>query len=171
MQDEQYIVELMRTESDALGFIPVPALRDRILRHGRYLIQRDHAGHRRGYLLHGPPLAGQPLRVYQCVIDIDHRRIYYATRMLDALIDRASRAGSTEILIRCATDLDATQFWRAIGARLLTITQGGQRRNRWIATYSLPVEPWRPLLTRIPHRQPPLKRPSNASLRSRAPAK
>lgn len=145
MDDAHYITALMRRDTDALGFIPAPALHDRILRHGRYLIQHDAQGNRRGYLLHGPPIAGKPLRVYQVCVDLDHRRILYATRMVRQLIERARRAGATDILLRCATDLDANAFWRAVGAQPVGLVQGGQRRRRWITLYSLPVPPRRSL--------------------------
>lgn len=140
MRDLDFIVALMRTERDALGFIPTPALYDRILRHGRYLIQTDGHGRKLGYLLHGPPLPGQPLRVYQACVDLDHRRIKHATRMLRRLLKQAQAAGSTEVLLRCAADLPANAFWLASGFTPGAFLPGGKKRNRLIIPYRLEIQ-------------------------------
>lgn len=150
MTDEDFIVELMRRDTDALGFIPRPALHDRITRRGRFILQRDGFGRRRGYLLHGPPRPNQPLRIYQVCVDVDHRRILHATQMLDELLRRAREGGATEILLRCATDLAANAFWRAIGAIPTATIQGGRRRRRQITLYRLPVPRSRTIAVKVP---------------------
>lgn len=139
MNDLHYIIALMRTETDALGFIPRAGLWNRIVRKHRYLIQTDGHGFRRGYLLHGPPLPDQPLRIYQACIDLDHRRIKYATEMVHRLITRAGDAGSSEILLRCAADLPANSFWQASGFHVVRILPGGSKRRRIIHLYRLPA--------------------------------
>jgi len=139
MTDLDFICALMRTETDALGFIPRPTLYDRITRHGRYLIQTDSHGRKLGYLLHGPTMPDRTIKVYQAVVDIDHRRIQHATRLVDRLIRRARAMEATSITLRCALDLEANAFWIASGFHLEAILPGGARRNRLIATYRLQV--------------------------------
>jgi len=141
MTDADYIIALMRTETDALGFIPDSAIRSRFAPQGLYIIQHDRHGHRRGYLLHGPPKNGQPLHIHQACIDRDHRLRRHATAAVTKLIRRAMLAGSTALLLRCALDLQANAFWQALGFTLTHITQGGERRNRLIAHYCLPLTP------------------------------
>lgn len=147
-----YIIALMRRETDALGFIPAPHIRNHLVAREQYLIQTDGHAHPRGYLLHGPPKPGRPLRIYQVCVDIDHRRILYATRMIETLRHRARTAGATRILLRCAADLPANQFWLALGAKPILIQPGGKRRNRLIITYDLPLFHTPPEGTPAPNR-------------------
>ena len=78
MDDADFIIGLMKTETDAVGFIPSFAIRERWMPSGRYIIQRDRRGRRRGYLLHGPARSAEPLHVNQVCIDYDHRLKGYA---------------------------------------------------------------------------------------------
>lgn len=137
IKDAEYIIGLMRTETDALGFIPSVAIRSRWVPKGRYIIQRDRRGRRRGYLLHGPACPGQPLIVNQVCINFDHRLQGYAHLAMRELVRRARAAGSTEIRLRCAADLDANQFWLACGFTPTDAFMGGFRRHRVIIAYRL----------------------------------
>lgn len=139
MNDTAFIVHLMRTETDALGFIPSTAIKTRWIPTGRYIIQRNRTGRRVGYLLHGPLHQGKPLHVNQVCIDIDDRLCTYAAQAVTELIKRARTVRATEIRLRCALDLPANQFWTAMGFIPQTVTDGGRRRKRKIVHYTLPI--------------------------------
>lgn len=129
----------MKTETDALGFIPAPAIRDRWIPKGRYIIQADRRGRRRGYLLHGPATAGRTLYVNQCAIDFDHRLRGYATLAVRTLIARAQRNHCQSIQLNCAQKLPANHFWLSQGFTPIATRPGGRRRADLIITYQLPL--------------------------------
>ena len=137
MNDADFIIGLMKTETDALGFIPSTAIRSRWIAKGRFIIQRDRRGRRRGYLLHGPANPGRELYVNQICIEYDHRLRGYAGLVVRELLNRAHQADCTAINLRCAADLTANYFWMACGFTLQTILPGGKRRNREICTYRI----------------------------------
>ena len=139
MDDATFIIGLMKTETDAIGFIPAPAIRSRWIPKSRYIIQRDRRGRRRGYLLHGPARPGRELFVNQVCIEYDHRLRGYAFLAVRELINRATTAGCTAITLRCAADLSANWFWLAVGFRLVNVIPGGQRRDRKICVYTYPL--------------------------------
>ncbi|KKL89443.1 hypothetical protein LCGC14_1914630 [marine sediment metagenome] len=147
MNDADFIIGLMKTETDALGFIPSTAIRSRWIAKGRFIIQRDRRGRRRGYLLHGPANPGRELYVNQICIEYDHRLKGHALMAIDELIGRGRRGRCTQINLRCAANLSANWFWLATGFHLVTAELGGQRRNRRILVYRYPLN--------IPDRQTP----------------
>lgn len=137
MTDADFIIGLMRTETAALGFIPSTAIRQRWIRLGLYIIQRDARGRPRGYLLHGPPTFGRPLSINQACIDYSHRLRGFGLLAVRQLLARAIPAGSTYIRLRCALDLPANSFWHAAGFHAVNYEPGGQQRHRTIVTYHL----------------------------------
>lgn len=151
MDDAAFIIGLMKTETDALGFIPAPAIRSRWIPKGRYIIQRDRRGRRRGYLLHGPARPGRELFVNQVCIEYDHRLKGHAFFAVRELLNRAHDAGCTCINLRCAADLSANWFWLSIGFTLVGITGGGKRRDREICVYRLDLQKVGSII-RTPHR-------------------
>jgi len=132
-----YITWQMARDSNALGFIPKTTLKSRYLARNLYLLQRNSLGEKIGYLLHGPPKAGQALYVHQCVIRLDHRRRLHATRLVCSLIARARLNGVDALHLRCALTLEASFFWPTLGFRLHHVENGGPGRNRKIGVYTL----------------------------------
>jgi len=153
MSDLDYILAQMRRETDALGFIPEPTLRQRFIRRDLYQIIRDGRGRRTGYVIHGPPRSGRPLFLHQTLVELDRRRRHHAQRAIDAIARQGLAAGSTELRLRCGMDLEANAFWQAIGFHLVAIETGGNRRNRILAIYRFPLEPRQTLW-------PPASRPT-----------
>jgi len=137
MDDTSFIIGLMKTETDALGFIPSTAIQSRWIPKGHYIIQKDSRGKRRGYLLYGPPKAGRDLHVNQVCIEYDQRLRGFAFLAVRELINIAHDADCAAITLRCASTLPANWFWMAIGFQLIGITAGGLRRGRTISTYRL----------------------------------
>lgn len=135
-----WIAGLMRANSDALGFVPLPTLEHQYIQAGRYILQRDERGCRVGYLLHGAARAGCPLVITQHCIDGDHRLHGYGDVALRTLIQRATQAGASSIRLRCALDNESLAFWQAEGFVLADIIPGGQARQRQIVRLWLPLD-------------------------------
>jgi len=138
-RDLEYVVALHRTESDALGFIPAPAIERRYLATGDHEWVTDRHGRRRGYLLHGPARWGKPLHIIQTCVEPDFRLRHFAAAAVERIAEKGRLAGSTELRLRCALDLPANAFWLALGFQLLQFAIGGQVTMRTIAEY------WRPI--------------------------
>jgi len=136
--DAWYILTLMRQESKKLGFIPIQAILQRIHTYDAVIWQHDHNNRRIGYLIHSKPQRESPLKVFLTVIDLDHRRRYWATQAVAKLIKKAYEYDAPEISLRCAHDLEANLFWRAIGFREISRHPNCATNYRDIITYSLP---------------------------------
>ena len=130
LSDAALIIGLMRTETDALGFIPGPAIRNRFVPRGHYRMIRGRGGKRIGYFLLSPLRRGKLLQIHQACVDYDFRRRRYAAAALASLIAEALENHVPEIQLRCALDLEANAFWLTMGFELLHLTQGGARRHR-----------------------------------------
>ena len=141
LTDLAFIVGLHRTESDKLGFIPAPTIRDRYLAQGNYVIVRDRQGRSRGYILHGPTRPGRPLHITQVCTELDHRLRGFAANAVRTIELRGLAAGCTELRLRCALELPANAFWRALGFQLRGYAIGGNTSQRIIAEYILPLGP------------------------------
>lgn len=129
----------MRENYEAIGFIPLPTIIHRYVARDRYVLQHDERGRRIGYLLYGAFQYGRPVTIAQHCIQYDSRLHGYGEGALNTLIDRASHAGVSAVLLRCATDLEALHFWRAQGFSLIEAVPGGKQRGRTIARLWLPL--------------------------------
>lgn len=136
--DAWYILTLMRQESKKLGFIPIQTILQRINTYDAVIWQHDHNNRRIGYLIHSKPQHESPLKVFLTVIDIDHRRRYWATQAVAKLIKKAYDCNAPEISLRCAHDLEANLFWRALGFREISRHPNCGVNYRDIITYTLP---------------------------------
>ena len=106
---------------------------------GNYVIIRDGHGHRRGYILHGPPHPDRPLHIYQTCVEIDYRLRGYAAQAVATVAQRGTVAHATEINLRCAADLPAIHFWSYCGFTFRQWHVGGEQRERLIAELFLPL--------------------------------
>ena len=142
--DTTYITGLMRENYEAVGFIPEPTVRDQYVRNGRALLQRDEAGRRVGYVLHGAITPGTDLHVTQHCIDLDKRLRGYGEGAVAELLERAMVRGVRAVRLRCAEDLPSVNFWKAMGFRVVHVTDPGNTRRRMI--FEMRRDLWIPLL-------------------------
>ena len=126
-----YCETLRRQDSDALGFIPAIAYQQAI-EAGKIIFEVENDepcgyvfGNRRKRLL----------RVYQCVIQKDARRILHASRLIARVIAADHHKGATHLALRVATDLPANHFWQSIGCKVISVQPGGKSRKRMINVY------------------------------------
>lgn len=127
-----FVRDLMEKNYEAVGFIPAPRLED-YLNRGQVLLQHEN-GEPCGYLAFGN---GWPvLKVYQCCICFDARRVAHASELVRRLIEIARNRNCIAISLWCADDLDANGFWRAMGFQFGGQREGGAKRgrkhNKWV---------------------------------------
>jgi ribosomal protein S18 acetylase RimI-like enzyme len=121
-----FVRDLMAKNYEAVGFLPATRLEEYLAR-GQVLIQREN-DEPCGYLAFGN---GWPtLKVYQCCIQYDARRLAHATQLVSRLISIAEARGCSSISLWCADDLDANSFWRSAGFTFSGQRSGGARRGR-----------------------------------------
>lgn len=125
-----YAMSLANKHRHELGFIP--AMRYSHAHAAGRLRPQYLNGDPCGYLLHGPLRSGRPCHVWQCVIQVDARRLASATELVAQLKLDATAAACSRILLRCATDLDANLFWRACGFELVRTLVSSPRSGRQV---------------------------------------
>lgn len=137
MTDVDFICGLMRKNTDSVGFITRPTVEQRFVPRGHYVIQRDRFRRPIGYLIHGPVHPDGHLQIHQACIELDRRSRHFGQVAVETLIERAVRRGARTITLRCARDLEAVNFWLALGFVPYAIERGGARRRRQIIRFAL----------------------------------
>ena len=115
LADLQYIEHLRRRESEAVGFIPIQRYEMEIdgRRGGDVIVVEEHTD-LVGFVYATHNQAGVS-HIQQIAIQEDARRMERAT----ALVEAITKPTDWLVSLRCAADLEATQFWEALGFDLL----------------------------------------------------
>lgn len=122
-----FIDQLQRKNADALAFLP------------RIVFEREAPKGRLFLgLLNGAPCGyayvgskrSEVVRCHQVCIEYDARRRLYGAAIVAAIEEYAE--GASAIRLRCGFDLEANEFWRAMGYSCTEIVPGGVRRMRQI---------------------------------------
>ena len=122
--DIAFVMALQRRNRESVGGLPTPAIAERITR--RTLLLGELNGEPAGYLLYD--YRDNILRIPQACIQYDARRRHYGEQLVGTMLNLYPDAA--EIRLRCAADLDANVFWRALGFVCVGTVQGGTRRGR-----------------------------------------
>ncbi len=126
MNDFEFIVGLMRDNYEAVGFLPRIAV-------SNYLTERSHVLiPNKGYLLYENPKPYQILRIAQSCVDYDLRQRGYGQQMIAQVIADAEAHYVSAIRLRCAENLDANNFWAAMGFEKIRILSPDNQRHRRI---------------------------------------
>lgn len=121
-----YVINLSRRHTDALGFLPRPRLEQYAAR-GRLWLTHD-AGDLCGFLVVGN---GWPiLNLYQLCIQRDAQRQTHGAALVTRAQAVAQQQGYSAVACWCASDLEANQFWRAMGFHCLGVRARPNRRQR-----------------------------------------
>lgn len=137
MDPADFICGLMRRNTESLGFIPRPTIRDRFVKRGMYVIQTNRYGQPIGYLIHGPVHPDKTLHIHQACIELDRRNHGFGRQAIETLVQRACLAGARTILLRCASDLESVIFWQTLGFEPTRLAPGGAKRNRSLIHFKL----------------------------------
>lgn len=124
---------LRTTHADALGFLPFNTYpqaieRDRLV----CCVENDEPC---GIVVWGK--RKRRIKLQQTVIAPDSRRLLHATHAIHAIIDHPDCDDAEVMQLRCATDLEALKFWKAIGCRIIYTVRGKLWKGREIATMTL----------------------------------
>jgi hypothetical protein len=133
----RFAVDLAKKNSEALSFIPTPRIEEYHAA-GQLLLATEN-GEPCGFLIYG---AGWPmLKIYQACVQYDARRRNAGLEMVGRL-ERIAQADQRDISLWCADDLEANDFWRAAGFKLVGQREGGRRRGRkhnaWVKAVAAP---------------------------------
>jgi hypothetical protein len=131
-----YVDYLQKKNAEALSFYP-KCVFERESEKGRIFLGILN-GQPAGYLYVGAH--GNDVKCHQVCIEYDARKRLYGAALVQAMEDYAQ--GSYSITLRCGFDLEANQFWAAMGYNCIAVQDGGIRRMRKINVWrkSLSVE-------------------------------
>lgn len=125
-----WIAGLMRTDYNALGFIPEPTVEYQYIRNNRYVLQLNESGKGVGYLLYGAINIARPVVITQAIIDYDYRLKGYGEQAVNELIRRAKLGNASSIRLQIASELPALEFYQALGFTEIGRIQDGNVRKR-----------------------------------------
>ena len=117
----KFLDHLQSKNKHALGFLPFEALRQAISL-GRVFLAYEN-DQPAGYVIHGQPR--QQAKIFQVVIEDDARRFEHGTALIEAVRQVMVHAKAHTLSLHCADDLEANEFWKAIGFQFT-----GQRCRR-----------------------------------------
>jgi hypothetical protein len=120
--DISYIVSLQHKNKESVGFLPKPAIEER-LKAGRIFLGRLN-GEPFGYLLFD---GRREVNVLQACIQYDARRRQYGAE----LYSWALKTWDADFVrLKCAADLESNLFWQSMGLECVGVVNGGKRRGR-----------------------------------------
>lgn len=124
----QYAMGLMRQHREELGFLPTTKLVE--LQEKGGLSVGVLNGDPCGYVAYEPPKPLRDCRLYQICLPGDIRRRLYGTLLMHDVEMRCSARNATGIWHKTAWDIEANEFWHAIGYYCAGVIKGGVKRNR-----------------------------------------
>jgi GNAT superfamily N-acetyltransferase len=134
-----WISGLMAENSNSVGFIPNTTIAHRYIANNQYILQLDERGKRIGYILYGKLQYGKPVVISQHCIQYEKRLQGYGRLTFLELLRRAEKIGVSSIILRCAENLPALQFWQSVGFQILSVESPNNARNRLIIKMTFPL--------------------------------
>ena len=118
LKDLQYLDALRKKEGNAVGFIPIQRYEMEVNgeRHGSLYLAWDN-GDPTGFIYATHSGRGTS-HIIQVAIQEDARRMERATALVDAVRADGMKRNSWLLSLRCADDLEASHFWKALGFTL-----------------------------------------------------
>ena len=132
-----YIDGLQRKNAEALSFYPRQVF-EREQAKGRLFLGMLN-GEPCGYLYVGA--TGGDMKCHQVCIQYDARRRLYGAAIVQVMEQYAWDGHCASITLRCGFDLDANDFWKAMGYRVIQHQEGGVRRMRTINIWRKQMSP------------------------------
>jgi N-acetylglutamate synthase-like GNAT family acetyltransferase len=139
--DDRYIISLAKRNTDALGFLPRPAL-DYYTLQGGVLIGEENADEA-GFVVRRKVLSidTRCSAILQACVQLDARRRALGLALVAQAAADAAAEGRSILQCWCAADLEANDFWRAAGFKAITTRPGGRARSRTHVLWRLPLHP------------------------------
>jgi hypothetical protein len=124
----EFIDGLQKKNAEQLSFYPKTVF-EREQRSGRLFLGLLN-GEPCGYVYVGAQ--GRDVRCHQVCIQYDARRRLYGAALVQILEHYANEGRASTITLRCGFDIEANQFWKALGYGVVAVQNGGIRRMRRI---------------------------------------
>lgn len=124
-----YVDSLQKKNAEALSFYP-KAVFEREAEKGRLflgLLNNQPCGY-----LYAGAQTDKDVKLHQVCIQYDARRRLYGALIAAAMENYAAQGMATTITLRCGFDLEANDFWSAMGYVCISHQAGGARRMRTI---------------------------------------
>lgn len=125
----------MKSNYDAVGFIPLTKIEEQEKR--GLVFHQFEMGEWVGYLVVGTIKPGQRVHIWQECIDKSARGYGSGMRLFLQLLDACKKNLVPDIVLRCADDLEANEFWQACGFSKIKTDPPHNKRNRSIHTYRM----------------------------------
>ena len=126
-RDAAFIRAVHYGDCHSLGFIPLPRLLEEAHR-GRVLVCRNNADEV-GYVYYSSA-HGNMRRVFQIAVRKDARMIQHGRLLLEAV-------PATQILARCAENIEGLGFWDGVGGERVAVSAPNNTRKRRIITFQV----------------------------------
>jgi len=132
-----YVDGLQRKNAEALSFYP------------RTVFEREQAAGRLFLgILNGEPCGyiyagaqSRDVKLHQVCIQYDARRRWYGAALVQILEAYANDGRASTVTLRCGFDIDANEFWKALGYGVVAVHNGGIRRMRRINVWQKQLTP------------------------------
>lgn len=132
-----YVDALQKKNGEALSFYPKQVF-ERESEKGRIFLGLLN-GQPCGYLYAGAQ--NRDVKLHQVCIEYDARRRLYGAMLVAVMEQYADEGKACSITLRCGFDLDANDFWRAMGYQCIANQLGGVRRMRTINVWRKQLAP------------------------------
>lgn len=150
---QKYVEKMQRLHNEELGFLPSCAIREYVERD--QVLPATENGELCSYALYfdgrngkRPRLHPSTLKIHQICTQYDARFLHHATTLINRILAVATDKNFRTIQAWVATDIDANDFWSAVGFTCVAQRIGGKKRGRihnlWELTLvndSHPAEP------------------------------
>jgi hypothetical protein len=139
LSDLTFIDYLQKKNAEDLSFYPKQVF-EREIPNQRVLlalVNKQHAG----YLYHGSISSQKPIKIHQACIEYDLRGNWYGAGLVGTLEDMGKINSVHGVSLRCGSDISANSFWKLMGFKCVSITEGGIRRMRDINTWFKELNP------------------------------
>lgn len=132
-----FVDGLQRKNAEALSFYPRQVF-EREQRAGRLFLALLN-GEPCGYIYAGAQ--GRDVKCHQVCIQYDARRRLYGAMLVQVLEAYANEGRASTVTLRCGFDIEANEFWKALGYGVVTVHNGGIRRMRRINVWQKQISP------------------------------
>lgn len=133
----EYIDCLQRKNAEALSFYP-RAVFEREQAAGRLFLGMLN-GEPCGYIYAGAQ--SRDVKLHQVCIQYDARRRWYGAALVQILESYATDGRASTVTLRCGFDIEANEFWKALGYGVVAVHNGGIRRMRRINVWQKQLTP------------------------------
>jgi len=133
----EFVDGLQKKNAEALSFYPRQVF-EREQQAGRLFLGLLN-GQPCGYIYAGAQ--NSDVKCHQVCIQYDARRRLYGAALVQVLEAYANEGKASTVTLRCGFDIEANEFWKALGYGVVAVHDGGIRRMRRINVWQKQLTP------------------------------